>query len=71
MTTVLVAGARPQFVKAAALLPALRTAGEALLVHTGQHADETMVETHFAGLDLDPPDARLSPRATDRAARSG
>ena len=59
MRCLLVAGARPQFVKAAALLPALREQGEALLVHTGQHKDANMVDAHFEGLDLRPPDLRL------------
>lgn len=65
----LVAGARPQFVKAAALLPALRAAGSTLLVHTGQHADPSMVEAHFRDLDLPEPDLRLPAGQADRAAR--
>ncbi len=60
MSVVVVAGARPQFVKAAALLPPLRARGEALLVHTGQHGDPRMVEAHFEGLGLSPPDGRLT-----------
>ncbi|MHC4222839.1 MAG: non-hydrolyzing UDP-N-acetylglucosamine 2-epimerase [Planctomycetota bacterium] len=69
MRCVVVAGARPQFVKAAALLPALRERGEALLVHTGQHADPRMVEAHFEGLGLEPPDVRLEVYASDRPRR--
>jgi UDP-N-acetylglucosamine 2-epimerase len=59
MRLALVAGARPQFIKAAALLPALRARHETLFVHTGQHADAAMVEAHFAGLGLPAPDRRL------------
>jgi len=69
MRVAVVAGARPQFVKAAALLPALRARGEAVLIHTGQHGDPRMVEAHFRGLDLAPPDYRLDIRSDDRAER--
>jgi len=71
MAVAVVAGARPQFVKAAALLPELARRGEALLVHTGQHADPRMVEAHFPGLGLPPPAARLATAARGRAARMG
>ena len=69
MRALLVAGARPQFIKAAALLPALRERGEACLLHTGQHGDPRMVEAHFAGLGLAPPDRRLDPHGGTRAHR--
>jgi len=59
MRFVLIAGARPQFIKAAALLPALREVGETLFLHTGQHGDPAMVDAHFSGLGLAPPDVRL------------
>ena len=61
MTSLVVAGARPQFVKAAALMPAL---DDALLVHTGQHTDPAMVE-----LGLRAPDVELEIAATGRVAR--
>jgi UDP-N-acetylglucosamine 2-epimerase len=63
----LLAGARPQFIKSAALLPALRRQADVTFVHSGQHADPRMVETHFAGLGLPEPDLRLDP--TGSAAR--
>jgi UDP-N-acetylglucosamine 2-epimerase len=69
MRVAVVAGARPQFVKAAALLPALRARHEVLFVHTGQHFDPRMVEAHYAGLAIGPPDHRLRLRAHDRAPR--
>jgi UDP-GlcNAc3NAcA epimerase len=64
-----VAGARPQFVKAAALLPALARRGTARLVHAGQHGDPRMVEAHFAGLALPAPSHRIELAPGDRAAR--
>jgi len=59
MKAALVVGARPQFVKAAALLPALRARGETRFVHTGQHADPAMVDAQLASLGLPEPDRRL------------
>lgn len=52
-----VVGARPQFIKAAAVSRALRaTAGLAeTIVHTGQHFDPGMSEIFFAELDIPPP----------------
>ncbi|MFQ5845032.1 MAG: UDP-N-acetyl glucosamine 2-epimerase [Planctomycetota bacterium] len=69
MRALLVAGARPQFVKAAALLPALRRRGEVRFVHTGQHPDAPMVESHFGDLGLPAPDRRLEAAAAGRGAR--
>jgi UDP-N-acetylglucosamine 2-epimerase len=71
MRVAVVAGARPQFVKAAALVPALKARHEVLFVHTGQHEDPRMVEAHFKGLALAPPDHRLALRAQERPARLG
>ena len=53
----IVAGARPQFVKAGVLLSAMTTRGsfEPLLVHTGQHYDEGLSEIFFSELELPPP----------------
>ena len=70
MTVALVVGARPQFVKAAALLPALRARGETRFVHTGQHSDPAMVDAQFASLGLPQPDRRLS-ASGGRAQRLG
>jgi UDP-GlcNAc3NAcA epimerase len=55
-----VVGARPQFVKAGVLSPALHEAGIAeMIVHTGQHYDFNMSEAFFRELDLAPPHASL------------
>jgi UDP-N-acetylglucosamine 2-epimerase (non-hydrolysing) len=56
----IVAGARPNFMKAA---PIIRAAGRAGishgLVHTGQHYDDELSEVFFRELDLPRPDAYL------------
>ncbi len=56
----LVAGARPNFVKVAALWRALAASGpDARLVHTGQHYDPALSDIFFQQLGLPAPDAHL------------
>jgi UDP-N-acetylglucosamine 2-epimerase (non-hydrolysing) len=60
MRAVVVAGARPNFMKVAPILRALRGAGdEALLVHTGQHYDAQMSDAFFDDLGIPAPDFHL------------
>jgi UDP-N-acetylglucosamine 2-epimerase (non-hydrolysing) len=60
MRVLVVAGARPNFMKVAPVLAALRAAGdEAILVHTGQHYDYEMSGAFFEDLDLPQPDFYL------------
>jgi UDP-GlcNAc3NAcA epimerase len=54
-----VVGARPQFIKAAAVSRALRRGHREVLVHTGQHYDENLSDVFFAELDIPPPDYNL------------
>jgi UDP-GlcNAc3NAcA epimerase len=56
-----VVGARPQFIKAAAISRALRdTDGlDEVMVHTGQHFDADMSEIFFSELDIPQPTHRL------------
>lgn len=56
-----VAGARPNFVKVAPLLRAMRERPriEALLVHTGQHYDAAMSDAFFRDLGMPEPDVNL------------
>jgi UDP-GlcNAc3NAcA epimerase len=54
-----VVGTRPQLIKAAALLPALRRRHEEIFVDTGQHYDEAMAGSFFAELGLPRPDHSL------------
>jgi UDP-N-acetylglucosamine 2-epimerase (non-hydrolysing) len=57
----LVAGARPNFMKAAPVLAALRTYPRFAveLVHTGQHYDRQMSDAFFTDLGLPDPDVQL------------
>lgn len=58
----LVAGARPNFVKIAPLMRALRARSvcfDSKLVHTGQHYDTSMSESFFEELGIPQPDFRL------------
>jgi UDP-N-acetylglucosamine 2-epimerase (non-hydrolysing) len=60
MKVLLVAGARPNFMKVAPVLHELRRAGDAyVLVHTGQHYDEGMSAAFFRDLGLPEPDFHL------------
>jgi UDP-N-acetylglucosamine 2-epimerase (non-hydrolysing) len=55
-----VVGARPNFMKAAPVIDALRKRDvEVLLVHTGQHYDAEMSDVFLAQLDLPAPDVFL------------
>ncbi|HSK67858.1 MAG TPA: UDP-N-acetylglucosamine 2-epimerase (non-hydrolyzing) [Candidatus Limnocylindria bacterium] len=54
-----VVGARPQFIKAAALSRVLRERLDEKLVHTGQHHDRNMSDVFFDELDIPRPDVNL------------
>jgi UDP-N-acetylglucosamine 2-epimerase (non-hydrolysing) len=55
-----VVGARPNFVKAAPVLRAIRTEGlRQTLVHTGQHYDRNMSDVFFTELEIPEPDFNL------------
>jgi len=64
MKIILVAGARPNFMKVAPILKALqkhRGPGVSImLVHTGQHYDAAMSGNFFADLDIPAPDLNLN-----------
>lgn len=65
MHIILIAGARPNFMKIAALIRAIRQAEDAgrdihyRLVHTGQHYDQNMSDTFFEELGIPHPDVNL------------
>jgi len=86
MKIMLVVGARPNFMKAAPIIAAirdhnLRVADSArsngsssevrlVLVHTGQHYDEAMSDSFFADLNLPKPDVHLGVGSASHAAQT-
>lgn len=54
-----VVGARPQFIKAAALSRILRKSFNEVLIHTGQHFDANMSDIFFRELDIPMPNYNL------------
>lgn len=60
MKILTVVGARPQFIKAAAVSRILREKHQEILIHTGQHYDENMSEVFFQELDIPKPEYNLN-----------
>jgi UDP-GlcNAc3NAcA epimerase len=54
-----VVGNRPQFIKAAAVSGLLRQKHQEILIHTGQHYDDSLSQVFFAELGLAKPDREL------------
>jgi UDP-N-acetylglucosamine 2-epimerase (non-hydrolysing) len=68
-----VAGARPNFMKVAPIVAAMKRREaefQPLLVHTGQHYDETMSEAFFRDLELPEPDVYLGVGSASHAAQT-
>jgi UDP-GlcNAc3NAcA epimerase len=70
MTVCSVVGARPQFVKAAALSPAIRRRHTEILIHTGQHYDRQMSDVFFGELSVPEPDVNLEIGSGTHAAQT-
>ncbi len=71
MNFLLVAGARPNFMKIAPLREALISRGAGVrLVHTGQHYDALMSDIFFRDLDMPPPDFHLGVGPGDRVTQT-
>ena len=67
-----VVGARPQFVKLAPVSRAIRAAGhEEVIIHTGQHYNDTMSSVFFSELDIAPPDVNLGIGSASHGAQTG
>ena len=71
MRFVTVIGARPQFVKAAAVSRVLRLQAAEVLVHTGQHYDENMSQVFFDELEIPRPDYNLDVGSGGHGAQTG
>ncbi len=71
MRIVSVVGTRPQLIKAAALLPALRSRHDEIFVDTGQHYDEAMAGSFFAELGLPRPHHTLEISGGSQAEQTG
>lgn len=73
----LIAGARPNFMKIASIIDAIETHNRSarpeirhFLVHTGQHYDERMSHAFFRDLALPPPDVDLEVGSSSHAAQT-
>ncbi|MFF1343460.1 non-hydrolyzing UDP-N-acetylglucosamine 2-epimerase [Streptomyces sp. NPDC058290] len=67
-----VAGARPNYMKIKPVMDALERRGaEVILVHTGQHYDESMNDVFFRDLGIRPPDRYLGAGSGTHAQQTG
>jgi UDP-GlcNAc3NAcA epimerase len=71
MTVLTVVGARPQFIKAAAVSRVLRRSHREVLIHTGQHYDAGLSDVFFEELDLPEPDEHLGVGSGTHAEQTG
>jgi UDP-GlcNAc3NAcA epimerase len=71
MKVVCVVGARPQFIKAAALSRELRGRHREVLLHTGQHYDYEMSGIFFDGLEMRAADVNLGIGSGSHGAQTG
>jgi UDP-N-acetylglucosamine 2-epimerase (non-hydrolysing) len=69
----LVAGARPNFIKLAPLVWALRQRADLpyRIIHTGQHYDDAMSHSFFRALDLPDPDVNLEAGSGTQGVQTG
>lgn len=68
---IVIIGARPQFIKHAAMEIALRDFFEVITIHTGQHYDENMSAIFFEQLGMQKPDYMLNIRGGNHGNQTG
>jgi len=66
-----IVGARPQFVKLAAVSRALRTRNEEVIIHTGQHYDHCLSDAFFRELSIPTADYHLGIGSGHHGAQTG
>jgi len=73
MKIITVIGARPQFIKAAALSRELskHKGIEEIIIHTGQHFDENMSDVFFEQMDIPKPKFNLNINGLTHGAMTG
>jgi UDP-GlcNAc3NAcA epimerase len=71
MNVLTIVGARPQFIKAAAVSRELRKQHREVLVHTGQHYDYGMSGVFFDGLEIPKPEVNLGVGSGSHGAQTG
>jgi UDP-GlcNAc3NAcA epimerase len=71
MKIVTIVGARPQFIKAAAVSNSMRKHFTEILVHTGQHYDPEMSDVFFEELSIPKPDYKLDTGSGNHGVQTG
>jgi len=71
LKVVTIVGARPQFIKAAAVSRSLKPSAKEVILHTGQHYDENLSKVFFDELEIPLPDYNLGVGSATHGAQTG